>query len=125
MLAVPEAEHLDVGDTDGAAGRRDLAHRAVEDAVVRAGECTLLNGDVVDHVKAAHIDMRVRKGVEPARKKLNAGGFSLTMHPTGRFESDIIGKHVRETVDVVGIKSFRSSLKRFACAHIHLNILPD
>jgi hypothetical protein len=49
----------------------------------------------------------------------------LTVHPTGRFESDIIGKHIRETVDVVVIKSFRSSFKRFACGHSHLKILPD
>jgi hypothetical protein len=50
MLAVPEAEHLDVTDPNGPAGRRDVARRALEDAVVRAGECALLDGDVVDDV---------------------------------------------------------------------------
>ena len=42
MLAVPEAKHLDVSDPDGAAGRRDIARRAMEDAIVRAGENVLV-----------------------------------------------------------------------------------
>src|SRR5258708_19246991 len=86
MRAVPVGEHMDVGDADGAACRRNVAHRAVKDALVRAGECTLLDGDVVDHVKAVHIDMRVRKGVEPPPKELNPRCFSFTVHPPGALE---------------------------------------
>jgi hypothetical protein len=82
MLAVLEAEHLDITDPDGAAGRRDVAHRAVEDAVVGAGECALLDGNVVDNVKAVHIDMRVRKGAEPTAIELNAGRLSLAAQST-------------------------------------------
>src|SRR5260221_12392111 len=108
MLAVPVAEHMDVGDADGAACRRDVAHRAVKDALVRAGECTLLDGDVVDHVKAVNIDMRVRKGVEPARKKLNQARFSLTLHPPGRFEGENIGSYNRATAESVRVNTFLS-----------------
>src|ERR1700740_2913215 len=117
MLAVPEAEHLDVTDPNGPAGWRDVAHRALEDAVVRAGECAFLDGDVVDDVKAVHIDMRVRKGAEPVAIELNAGCLSLATQPTGRLEDDLAREHLRKPIDVVGIEGFRPPLERLAHRH--------
>src|SRR5689334_23502007 len=47
MLAVPEAEHLDISDSDGATGRWNFAHRAFQYAVVGACERAFLNSDIV------------------------------------------------------------------------------
>src|SRR5262250_1291012 len=119
MLAVAKAEDLDVTDPDRAAGGRDIARRAVEDAVVRTGECALLDGDVVDDVKAVYIDVRVRKSAEPARKELNAGRLSPAADPTWRREDDIVREHCSEPTDVVGIEGFRPPLERLAHRHRH------
>jgi hypothetical protein len=59
MLAVAEAEHLDVIDPNGATGRRDVAHRAFEHALMRARERALLNDNVIDEVNTMYIDARI------------------------------------------------------------------
>src|SRR6478736_8379316 len=62
VLAVAEAEHLNVVHLYGAAGWWDVAHGTMKDAVVLPRECALLNGEVVDDVNAVDLDVRVRKG---------------------------------------------------------------
>ena len=59
MLAVAEAEHLDVVQADCAAGWRDVARRGVKDAVVGPAECAFLDGDVVDEVNVVDLDVPV------------------------------------------------------------------
>src|SRR5262249_47919307 len=77
VLAVAEAEHLDVVHLDRTAGWRYVAHGAAEHPVVRSGECALLDGDVVDDVQAVDLHVRVWEGGEPAAVELDAGGLSL------------------------------------------------
>lgn len=50
MPAVVEAEYLDVIHGDGAAGGRDAACRAVQDAMVGPGEGALPYGDIAGDV---------------------------------------------------------------------------
>jgi hypothetical protein len=90
MLPIPEAQHLDISDPDGASGRRDVPRRSVKDAVVSAAECTLLDGHVVEDVKVVHIDMCVRKGAEPAAEEFSASFLALSAQPTRRCEDDIV-----------------------------------
>ena len=52
MLAVAVAEHVDIVHGDPAAGGRDVAGRAVQDAVVGSGEGSFLDGDIVGDVDA-------------------------------------------------------------------------
>ena len=118
MLAVPEAEHVNVRNPDPAAGRRNVARRGVEDALVRAGEGAFLNGHVVDDMNAVHVQVRVRKRVSAAIER-QAGGLSRAAHPARRLEDDIICEHLRKPVEIVGVKSFRSSLECFAHGHRH------
>ena len=47
VLPLAEAEHLGVVQIDGAPGRLELAHGAVEDAVMGPGERALLDRDVL------------------------------------------------------------------------------
>ena len=81
MLAIAEAEHLNVVQPHGAAGRWDVARRAVKDSVVIPRECALLNHEFVDDVNAVDFDVRVRKGFEPAAVERDAGRLSLTAYP--------------------------------------------
>ena len=83
MLAAPEAEHLDVSDSDGATGRWDFAHRAFEHAVVRPRECALLDCDVVDNMKAVHVDVCVGEGAEPAAVNSMQAAFPSPRNPPG------------------------------------------
>src|SRR6188508_187779 len=48
VLAIAEVEYLNVVQPDGAAGWRDVAHRAVKNAVVTPRECALLNHELID-----------------------------------------------------------------------------
>ena len=43
MLAVAEAEYLEVSDADRTTGRRNVACRCVQDAVVGPGESSFLD----------------------------------------------------------------------------------
>ena len=69
VLAVAEAQHLDVVEADGAAGWWDVAGRGVEDAVVGPGERAFLDGDVVDEVHVVDLDVRVGEGAEASRRR--------------------------------------------------------
>src|SRR4029453_10140410 len=57
VLAIAEAEHLDIVQPDGAAGWGDVAHRAVKEAVLIPRECALLDGEVADDVNAVDLDV--------------------------------------------------------------------
>src|SRR5437764_14847769 len=98
MLAFPEAEHLDVSDSDGATGRWDFAHRAFEHAVVGACERALLNSDVADDVKTVHIDVGVGEGAEPAAVEFDAGCLAVAVQSTRRLKDDAISEYFRKAV---------------------------
>lgn len=59
VLPLAEAEHLDVVQIDGAPGRLELAHGAVEDTVMGPGERALLDGDVIDDLNVIDLDVGV------------------------------------------------------------------
>src|SRR5690242_10436798 len=99
VLAVAEAEHLDVIHRDRAAGGRDVPGRTVQDALVGSGEGSFLNGDISGDVQVVDLDVRVGEGFEPAGEELSAGRLSLTGHPAWSFVDDIIGEHTGEPVD--------------------------
>jgi hypothetical protein len=50
----------------------------------------------------------------PAAVELDAGRFSLASHSAWRVKNDVIGDHLSETIDVMGIEGGGPSVKRFA-----------
>src|SRR5262245_32708311 len=78
VLAIAEAEHLDVADRDGAAGPRHLAGRAAQNARVRPAERSLLDGNVAGDVQGVDVHVRVRKGAEPAAEEFGACLLALS-----------------------------------------------
>jgi hypothetical protein len=83
VLAVAEAEHLDVVQADNAAVWWDVAGAAVEDSVMRSGERSLLDGDVVDDVEVVDLDVPVGECGEAAAVELGAGCFPSPRIPPG------------------------------------------
>ena len=65
MLAVAEAQHLDVGDLYRPAGRQHIAGGAGQYAVVRAGERAFLDCDVVDEANGVDVDAEVSRMGDP------------------------------------------------------------
>src|SRR5262245_47973037 len=114
MFAISEVEHLDIVDCDPAACRWDVSHQTAENAHMRPGERALLDGNVADEVSGMDVDMRIRKGGEPAAEERCAGLLSVAAYPAWRPEDDIVGEHLREPVNVVGVESRRSLVESFA-----------
>ena len=69
MLAIAKAKHLDVVHSDRAAGRWNVTHGTVENAVLRPHECAFFNCDVIDDVNRMDFDLRIREGNEPMRRR--------------------------------------------------------
>src|SRR5215472_8075785 len=107
MLAVLEAEHLDVADANGAACWRHVTRRAMKNAKLSTGERALLHGNIVDNVQVVHVDMRIGEGAEPATEELNTGRLSLAAQATRRLEGDIVRERFRKSLDVVCVEGFR------------------
>jgi hypothetical protein len=84
-----------------------------------AGKCAFLDGNVVDDVNAVHIDMRIRKGAQPAAIELNARRLSLPTHPAWRLKDGVVREYFRKPNNVVGIERFGPSLERLAHCHGH------
>jgi hypothetical protein len=75
MLAVAKAEHLNVVYIDRAARWWDVPRGTAENAVLRSGEFTLLDCDVVDDVNGLDVDARIREGGEPAAEDAAQAAF--------------------------------------------------
>ena len=69
MLAVAEAEDLDIVHFDRAARRRNVPHGTVQNAVLRPREGAFLNCDVVDDVNGFDFDTRIRECSEPTGQR--------------------------------------------------------
>jgi hypothetical protein len=78
MLAVAEAEDLDIVHFDRAACRRNVPHGTVQNAVLRPRECTFLNCDVVDDVNGFDFDTRIRECSEPTGRRIFFESLSFT-----------------------------------------------
>src|SRR6516164_2208847 len=124
VLAVAEAEHLDVGHRDRPSGGRDAAARAGQGASVGSREGALLDGDVAVHVQRVYLDVRVGERAEPAREELGAGRLAPAADPAGRLEDDVVGQHAGEPVDVMGVERLRSPYERLLRGHRHRSPLP-
>ena len=68
MRAVAVAEHVAVVRRDRAASGRNVADRAVQDAVVRSGEGAFLDGDIAADVQAVDLDVCVGEGADQPAK---------------------------------------------------------
>src|SRR5215471_9150090 len=119
MFAREKTEHLDVGNLDGSASRRDIAHRTMQDALMRSCESTLLDGDVAADVEVVHVGVCVRKGLEPAAVEPDTGRLSFPAHPARRVKGHIVGEHAREPVKIVSIEGVRPSLESLAYGDRH------
>ncbi len=119
VLAVAEAERLDVVHRDRAPGGRDITRRTVQGAPVGSGEGAFLNGGIAGDVQGVHLDVRVGERAEPAGEELRTGRLSVPAHPAWRGEDHIVGEHAGEPVDVVGVKGFCPLRERFAYGHRH------
>src|SRR5215469_7381439 len=119
MLAVAKTEHVDVVDRYGAARRWNVSHGTAEHAIVRAGERAFLDGHIIDEVHGFDVDMRIRKGGEPAAEERGAGRLSHAPDPARRLEDDIVRKDFGEPVDVVSIEGICPPFKGFARGHRH------
>ena len=78
MLAVSEAEYVDIVQGDPAAGGRDVTGRAVQHAVAGPGEGAFLDRDIAGEVERMNLDVRVGEGAEPAGEELSAGSAART-----------------------------------------------
>ena len=78
MLAVAEAEDLDIVHFDRAACRRNVPHGTVQNAVLRPRECAFLNCDVVDDVNGFDFDTRIRECSEPTGRRIFFESLSFT-----------------------------------------------
>src|SRR6185437_2705401 len=123
VQAVAVAEHVDVVHRGPAAGGGDVAGRAVQGAIVGAGENALLHGDVAGDVHRVDVDVGVGEGVPPAGEELRAGGLPLAAHPARRTVGDIVGEHAGEPVDVMGVEGVRALLEHLAYGHCHRDLL--
>src|SRR5689334_14462442 len=108
MFAVAEAEDLDVLEADAPAGWWDVTSRGVQDAVVGPAECAFLDGDVATDVDAVDLDVPVWESGQPAAEELGASRLSLAAHAAWCLEHDVVGEHLGEPVDVVGVEGFSS-----------------
>src|SRR6476659_7475421 len=111
MLALAEAQDLDVAQVDGPTGWRYLACGGVKNAVVGPAEGPFLYGDVIDEVNVVDLDVPVGEGGQPAGVELDAGGLSLAAHPARCLEDDVVRQHGGEAFDVVGVKRVGPSLE--------------
>ena len=81
------------------------------------GECALLNGELVDDANAADLDVRVRKGAEPAAIERHAGRLSFAAHPARRYKDDLVREHFGKRFDVMGVEGVCSPLESLARGH--------
>ena len=119
VLAVAEAEHLEIVHRDRAAGGRDITSRTVQGALVGSGEGAFLDGDISGDVDAVDLDMRIGEGLEPVGEELRAGRLSLAVDPAWCAENGVVGEHAGEPVDVVGVEGLRALVERLAYGHRH------
>src|ERR1700761_757276 len=104
MPAITKVEYLDVVHRNTAARWRDIPCGSAENATVRSGECSLLDRDIADDVNALDFDACIWKGIKPTAEECDAGCFCLAAHSPGRPESNIVGKHFRKSVKVMGVE---------------------
>ena len=78
MLAVAEAEDLDIVHFDRAARRWNVPHGIVQNAVLRPRECAFLNCDVVDDANGFDFDTRLRECSEPTGRRIFFERLSFT-----------------------------------------------
>src|SRR5262249_11988619 len=104
MLAVAEAEDLDVFHRDWPAGGRDVPGRSMQDPVVGSGEGPFLDCDISGDVHVVDPDVRVGEGLEPAGVELSAGRLSVAGHPAWSAVDDIVGEYAGEPLDVVSVE---------------------
>src|SRR6516225_9998186 len=119
VLAVAVVEHVDVIDCDGAAGGRDVAGWAAQDAVVCSGKDAFLDCDIAGDVEGMDIDVGVGEGTEPAGEELSAGRLSLAGDPAWRAVGNVVGEHAGEPVDVMSVECVGALLERLAYGHRH------
>ena len=84
MQAVAVAEHVDVVHRDRAAGRRDIAGRAVQDTLMGSGEGAFLDRDVSGDVEVVDLDVRASGNAlnQPAKNWAQAA-FPWPVIPPG------------------------------------------
>src|SRR5262245_27427601 len=104
MLATTKPEHLDVVHLDSAAGRCNVPHGTVENAVLRSNECAFLNYDVIDDVNGLNLDTRVWEGSEPTSEECGASRFSFALHAAWRLENNVVGKNFRKPVKIMSVE---------------------